>query len=126
MIVTHHTEHFFFASDIPEDVHMQRGADEWSSWGGCGDSVLHIELGKWADLKLVAPLNANTLTKMAYGLSNNLLLCTARAGGFGKPLFFAPATNHIQQSWSRSQSKAAGKCVQVLLASMSLRKANKL
>ncbi|XP_062563223.1 phosphopantothenoylcysteine decarboxylase [Armigeres subalbatus] len=93
VIVTHHAEHFFSASDIPEDVPIQRDADEWSSWSGRGDPVLHIELGKWADLMLVAPLDANTLAKMAQGLCDNLLLCTARAWDFGKPFFFAPAMN---------------------------------
>src|SRR5262245_45448853 len=33
-----------------------------------GDAVLHIELRKWADLFLIAPLDANTLAKLAVGL----------------------------------------------------------
>ena len=32
-----------------------------------------VELGLWADLMIVAPLSANTLAKMANGLSDNLL-----------------------------------------------------
>tara|TARA_Y100001980_G_C14556900_1_gene352870 strand:- start:57081 stop:58280 length:1200 start_codon:yes stop_codon:yes gene_type:complete len=38
-----------------------------------GEWVNHVELGLWADLMIVAPLSANTLAKMANGLSDNLL-----------------------------------------------------
>src|SRR6476620_4163621 len=34
----------------------------------------HIELGRWADLMLIAPLSCNTLSKMASGQCDNLLL----------------------------------------------------
>lgn len=34
-------------------------------WDKRGDPVLHIELGKWADLMVIAPLDANSLAKMA-------------------------------------------------------------
>jgi phosphopantothenoylcysteine decarboxylase/phosphopantothenate--cysteine ligase len=36
----------------------------------------HVELGAWADLFLIAPLTANTLSKMAVGACDNLLLAT--------------------------------------------------
>lgn len=34
----------------------------------------HVELGLWADLLLITPLTANTLSKMAHGLCDNLLM----------------------------------------------------
>ena len=34
----------------------------------------HVELGRWADLMLIAPLSCNTLGKMAAGQCDNLLL----------------------------------------------------
>jgi phosphopantothenoylcysteine decarboxylase / phosphopantothenate---cysteine ligase len=34
----------------------------------------HVELGRWADLMLIAPLSCNTLSKMATGQCDNLLL----------------------------------------------------
>ena len=34
----------------------------------------HVELGQWADLLLVAPATANTLSSMVHGRCNNLLL----------------------------------------------------
>ena len=36
----------------------------------------HVSLGEWADLMLVAPATANTLSKMAHGTADNLLLTT--------------------------------------------------
>src|SRR5215469_9909810 len=33
----------------------------------------HVELGLWADLVLIAPLSANTLGKLANGITDNLL-----------------------------------------------------
>ncbi len=38
------------------------------------DLVLHIELRKWADAVLLAPLSANTLAKITNGLCDNLLV----------------------------------------------------
>jgi phosphopantothenoylcysteine decarboxylase / phosphopantothenate---cysteine ligase len=36
----------------------------------------HVELGRWADVLLIAPLSCNTLAKMAHGICDNLLLAT--------------------------------------------------
>lgn len=43
-------------------------------WKGRSDPVLHIHLRRWADLMLVAPLDANTLGKVASGICDNLLV----------------------------------------------------
>jgi phosphopantothenoylcysteine decarboxylase len=40
---------------------------------------MHIELRKWADILVVAPLDANTLAKLAVGLCDNCLTCVWRA-----------------------------------------------
>jgi phosphopantothenoylcysteine decarboxylase len=53
--------------------------DEWAKPWVRGDKILHIELRRWADVLVVAPLSANTLAKMAAGLCDNLLLSTMRA-----------------------------------------------
>ena len=63
-------------------------ADEW----GNTNHVLHIELAKWCDVMLIAPLTANTLAKMANGFCDNLLTSAVRALG-KKPLILAPAMN---------------------------------
>lgn len=49
----------------------------------------HIELGSWADAFIIAPLTANTLAKMATGITDNLLLATYLAARC--PVFYAPS-----------------------------------
>jgi phosphopantothenoylcysteine decarboxylase/phosphopantothenate--cysteine ligase len=49
----------------------------------------HVELGLWADLILVAPATANTLSKMATGNCDNLLIATYLSAKC--PVYFAPA-----------------------------------
>lgn len=93
VMVTEHARHFFSQTDLPGTVTMHTDHEEWTSWQGRGDPVLHIELGKWADLLIIAPLDANSLAKMATGLCDNLLLCTVRAWDPSKPLLFCPAMN---------------------------------
>lgn len=57
--------------------------DENDTWNN------HVELGIWADLFLIAPATANTLSKMAVGNSDNLLLATYLSAKC--PVYFAPA-----------------------------------
>lgn len=49
----------------------------------------HVELGLWADFFVIAPATANTLSKMASGTSDNLLLATYLSAKC--PVYFAPA-----------------------------------
>lgn len=49
----------------------------------------HVELGLWADLMVIAPATANTLSKMASGTCDNVLLATYMSAKC--PVFFAPA-----------------------------------
>jgi phosphopantothenoylcysteine decarboxylase/phosphopantothenate--cysteine ligase len=49
----------------------------------------HVELGLWADIVLIAPATANTLSKMANGTCDNLLLATYLSAKC--PVYFAPA-----------------------------------
>ncbi len=57
--------------------------DENATWNN------HVELGLWADFMLIAPATASTLSKMATGNSDNLLLATYLSAKC--PVFFAPA-----------------------------------
>lgn len=43
-------------------------------WKKIGDPVLHIELRNWADVILIAPLDANTVAKISNGICDNLLV----------------------------------------------------
>jgi phosphopantothenoylcysteine decarboxylase / phosphopantothenate---cysteine ligase len=49
----------------------------------------HVELALWADIMLIAPATANTLSKMANGLCDNLLLACYLSAKC--PVYFAPA-----------------------------------
>jgi phosphopantothenoylcysteine decarboxylase/phosphopantothenate--cysteine ligase len=49
----------------------------------------HVELGLWADLYIIAPATSNTLSSMAQGRCNNLLLATYLSAKC--PVFVAPA-----------------------------------
>ncbi len=71
-----------------------RDRDEWPEPGyRRGDPVGHIELRRWADALVIAPLDANTLAKLALGISDNFLTCVFRAWDFARPVFLAPAMN---------------------------------
>lgn len=58
----------------------EEGNGEWNN---------HVELGLWADLMLIAPATANTLSKMANGNCDNLLIATYLSAKC--PVYFAPA-----------------------------------
>ena len=49
----------------------------------------HVELGLWADLMIVAPATANTLSKMATGNCDNLLIACYLSAKC--PVYYAPA-----------------------------------
>ena len=49
----------------------------------------HVDLGLWADYMIVAPTSANSLSKMANGICDNLLLATYLSSKC--PVYFAPA-----------------------------------
>ena len=60
-----------------------------------GDPVLHIELRRWANISLIAPLDANTLAKLVCGLCDNCLTCVWRAWDRTRPVVLAPAMNTL-------------------------------
>ncbi|MBO6181122.1 bifunctional phosphopantothenoylcysteine decarboxylase/phosphopantothenate--cysteine ligase CoaBC [bacterium] len=51
----------------------------------------HISLADWADIMLIAPATANTISKIAQGIADNLL--TSVACAFSKKMIIAPAMN---------------------------------
>ncbi|KAG8652214.1 phosphopantothenoylcysteine decarboxylase [Manihot esculenta] len=90
-VATSTSLHFINKNSLPRDVDLYTDEDEWYSWNKMGDSILHIELPRWADVMVIAPLSANTLGKIAGGLCDNLLTCIVRAWDYSKPIFVAPA-----------------------------------
>lgn len=77
-------------------IHQKVAIDFFSenSWAN------HVMLGRWADLFLIAPLSVNTLSKMANGQCDNLLLAVylsatcpvAVAPGMDEDMWLHPAT----------------------------------
>lgn len=58
------------------------------------EDVEHISLATWADVFVLAPASANTISKCATGIADNLLLSVFCAYlGYKKPVLFAPAMN---------------------------------
>jgi phosphopantothenoylcysteine decarboxylase / phosphopantothenate---cysteine ligase len=61
----------------------------------------HVMLGRWADLLLIAPLSCNTLSKMAQGQCDNLLLAIYLSATC--PVLIAPAMD--EDMWHHPASK---------------------
>ncbi len=57
-------------------------------------STEHISLAEWADLFVIAPITANTISKFANGIADNLITSVFNAYlGAKKPVIIAPAMN---------------------------------
>lgn len=99
---------FFDPASLPPSAPLLTDTDEWRFEGSPDgrwrreDPVLHIELRAWAELLLLAPLDANTLAKLALGLSDNLLTCAFRAWEHPRPVVLAPAMNTLM--WESPQT----------------------
>ncbi len=65
---------------LSEFINKEHGCVSWNN---------HVELGLWADMMIIAPATANTLSKMANGTCDNLLLATYLSAKC--PIFYAPA-----------------------------------
>jgi phosphopantothenoylcysteine decarboxylase / phosphopantothenate---cysteine ligase len=73
-------------------------------WQANHGRPLHIQLGEWAEVFVIAPLTANTLAKLAGGFADNLLTNTVLASNC--PILLAPAMNTdmweqsaVQRNW---------------------------
>lgn len=64
---------------LPNVDAIYNDASEWTPPWTRGTPVLHIELRKWADLMVIAPLSANSMAKMVNGICDSLLLSVVRA-----------------------------------------------
>lgn len=110
VMATKDADYFFHDADV--DARIYREEDEFprtpNGKYNSNNSIPHLDLTKWADVFLIAPLTANTLAKMANGITNNLLTCAFRAwwpevipskfnrkipSSIFKPLIVAPAMN---------------------------------
>ncbi|MEE3718848.1 bifunctional phosphopantothenoylcysteine decarboxylase/phosphopantothenate--cysteine ligase CoaBC [Tumidithrix elongata RA019] len=80
-------------------------------WQPVHGRPLHIELGEWANVLAIAPLTANTMSHLAWGMADNLLTNTVLASQC--PVLLAPAMNTtmwlqetVQQNWQKLQTNS--------------------
>ena len=71
------------------------GLYENDSWAN------HVMLGRWADLMVIAPLSCNTLSKMASGACDNLLMAVYLSAAC--PVVVAPAMD--EDMWKHPSTK---------------------
>jgi len=57
------------------------------------ENIQHISLSQWADFCLIAPTSANTLSKIAYGICDNLLTTVVSALDKDTKVLLVPAMN---------------------------------
>jgi phosphopantothenoylcysteine decarboxylase len=93
VVATDAAVYFFDPAELASGI-LIRDADEWPGAAyQRDDPVKHIDLRRWAELLVIAPLDANTLAKLAMGLSDNCLTCVWRAWDPARPVLLAPAMN---------------------------------
>ena len=70
-----------YSSFLEEEVETDK--EKFAQWNN------HVALGLWADFFIIAPATANTLSKMANGICDNILLATSLSAKC--PVYYAPA-----------------------------------
>ena len=105
IILTKSAQKFITPLTLSTLSRYQAYTDE-NFWQPIYSRPLHIEFGEWADLIVIAPLTANTLAKLAYGMADNLLTNTVLASTC--PVLLAPAMNTdmweqvaVQRNWQQ-------------------------
>lgn len=91
--MTRGAEHF-----IKKETFVYLGAEAAYSWSEDftprAEGILHIELARWCDTFVVAPLSANTLSSLAHAQANDLLCSIFLAmGNDQKSRLYFPAMN---------------------------------
>ena len=70
----------------------------------------HIDIAKWADVYVIAPVTANTLNKLSNGIADNLITQIALA--YTKQILLAPAAN--TNMYQNNITKASLKMLKIL------------
>jgi phosphopantothenoylcysteine decarboxylase/phosphopantothenate--cysteine ligase len=86
VIMTPDAEHFVTKLSI-STLSKKPVYTEFYSDNGTWNS--HVEMALWADVMVVAPCTANTLSKMVHGMCDNLVIATYMSAKC--PVFIAPA-----------------------------------
>lgn len=79
------------------EVVLKEGSESWSEGG-----ANHISYATWADVCVIAPCTMNTLSKLAYGIADNVMLSTLLA--CNAPKLIAPSANTVMYLSPQAQS----------------------
>ncbi len=74
-----------------EAISQNKVLDESSENWDKSQDYNHIDIGKWADVFVIAPCSANTINKLSAGIADNLL--TQAVLAYTKKILLAPAAN---------------------------------
>ena len=91
---------------ISQNVVLTQESESWANDNN------HIDIGKWADLLVIAPASANTLNKISQGIADNLLTQVVLA--YPKEKLFAPAAN--TNMYQNPLTKASLKMIKLIKA----------
>ncbi|KAI2630122.1 putative flavoprotein [Xylaria nigripes] len=94
-------------SNLPNVDAVYMDEDEWKAPWVRGAGILHIELRRWADVLVIAPLSANTLAKIVGGFADSLLTSVVRAWDPWGELD-APNSTTTAQNTTASTSQGSG------------------
>lgn len=106
----------FIAPLTVSTISRHRAYTDADFWQPIYSRPLHIELGEWAEVFIIAPLTANALAKLAHGLADDLLTNTVLASRC--PVLLAPAMNTdmweqlaVQRNWQQLQQDPRYYCI---------------
>ena len=116
VILTHAAQQFITPLTLSTLCRYPAYTDE-DFWQPSHGRPLHIQLGEWAEIIAIAPLTANTLAKLVYGLADNLLTNTILASTC--PILLAPAMNTdmweqptVQRNWQQILTEKRFHCIE--------------
>ena len=86
---------------ISQNTVLHENSESWDK----SSSYNHIDIGKWADVFVIAPCSANTINKISNGIADNLLTQTVLAYPGKKIIAPAANTNMIQNPITKKNLK---------------------
>lgn len=81
-------------------THRPVHTDMWENATG----INHIALGKWADIALLCPASANTISRLAHGIADDVIGTTYLAWPREKPWWIFPAMNSAMLAHPATQN----------------------
>ncbi len=91
---------------ISQNKVLEENTESWDK----NELYNHIDIGKWADILVIAPASANTINKLSHGVADNLLTQTVLAYPRVKLLCPAANTNMIKNPITQASLKMLALC----------------